>query len=106
MKKLVLLVFALTTITLASQAQLNVNINIGSQPAYVPVHYTTSSYYYAPARPVYVNRVVKVKPRKHYYSNTRSYYANRPVVYREVHYKKFKGNDKHRHYKGKGRNRR
>ncbi|RZK76911.1 MAG: hypothetical protein EOO92_13855 [Pedobacter sp.] len=103
MKKLVLLGFALTIISLSSYAQFNVNINIGPQPAYVPVRYVTSSHYYAPARPVYVsNRYVKVMPRRNHYRPQRTYYKSRPVVYREVHYKQHKGKKQH-YYNGKGK---
>lgn len=102
MKKLVLLGLTLTLFSLSSQAQFNININIGSEPAFVPVRYTTSSYYYAPARPAYVKRVVKVRPARHHYNNRKTYYVNRPVVYREVHYKNYKGKHHKHYYKGKG----
>ncbi|GAA3914538.1 hypothetical protein GO495_18305 [Chitinophaga oryziterrae] len=48
MKKLMFLVIALTGFTFASQAQVNVSINIGTQPAWGPTGYDYVDYYYLP----------------------------------------------------------
>ncbi|MHA4895560.1 hypothetical protein ACXZ1K_12470 [Pedobacter sp. PWIIR3] len=96
MKKLILLGSLLTAITFTTKAQLSVNINIGPQPQYVPLRYSTASYYYsepvryyAPVRrPVYVRHVNVVK-RPYYVNSVRA--ERRPVVYRKIHYKGNKG---------------
>jgi hypothetical protein len=48
MKKLMFLIIALTGFTFASQAQVNVSINIGTQPAWGPTGYDHVDYYYIP----------------------------------------------------------
>lgn len=48
MKKLMFLVIALTGFTFASQAQVHVSINIGTQPAWGPTGYDYVDYYYLP----------------------------------------------------------
>lgn len=48
MKKLMLLLIAVTGLTVAAKAQVNVSINIGTQPAWGPVGYDHVDYYYLP----------------------------------------------------------
>ncbi len=48
MKKLIFFLIALTGFTFASQAQVNVNINLGTQPAWGPTGYDHVDYYYMP----------------------------------------------------------
>lgn len=112
MKKLVLLGVALTAMVTATQAQVSINVNIGSRPQYAPVQYYATDYvyrepvvYYEPVRrPVYVKHVNYVR-RPYYTNNVRV--SRRPViVYNRPSYSKayFKGNKGHfKHYeKAKG----
>ena len=48
MKKLMLVLIAVIGFTAASQAQVNVSINIGSQPVWGPTGYDHVDYYYLP----------------------------------------------------------
>jgi hypothetical protein len=87
MKKLILLgvVAIVAALAAPAEAQISVNVNIGSRPYYEPVRYVNTGYYYsAPARPVYVNRVYKVKHSNWRPVKTR--YVSRPVVYHRSYY--------------------
>jgi hypothetical protein len=53
MKKLMLLLVAVIGITFAANAQINVSINIGSQPGWGPTGYDHVDYYYMPDLEVY-----------------------------------------------------
>ncbi|MGY4386122.1 hypothetical protein ACVWYN_003172 [Pedobacter sp. UYP24] len=112
MKKLILLGSLLTAITLTSQAQISVNINLGPQPQYVPVRYNSSNYYYSkpvryvPVRtPVYIHHVDAIR-QPYYVNSIRA--ERRPIVYRRVHYKENNGHNKNKWkikggHHGKGR---
>ena len=108
MRKLILLgVVAITAMFSApADAQISVNVNIGSRPRYEPVRYVNTGYYYGPvARPVYINNVYKVKHHKYKnYRPIRTRYISRPVVYRPVYYKNNHG-PRRSYHKGKSHGR-
>lgn len=123
MKKFILLALVVSTTAIFStaKAQVSLNINIGSQPRYVPIRYTYENYY----QPV-VHRAYYAPPRRHVLA--KRYYATpqRTVlirgndwnrrnakVYRTSYYSKHsnkhyykKGNHhlKPKYHKGKGLN--
>jgi len=91
MKKLILMALFASTCFFASttaKAQLNINVNIGSQPDWGPVYYEHTSY-------VPVRRYVPVRsyhiPARHYKTGRLRHYRV-PAYYRVKH-------KKHSHYK-------
>jgi hypothetical protein len=108
MRKFILLgvVAVVAIFTLPAEAQISVNVNIGSRPQYVPVRYVSTGYYYnAPARPVYVSNVYRVKHNK--YNNwrpVRTHYVSRPVAYQRAYYNNDRGHSRS-HYKVKSHKR-
>ncbi|GHE34749.1 hypothetical protein [Sphingobacterium griseoflavum] len=91
MRKFVYTVFALGIIAVAqpASAQVNVQINIGSQPAWGPVGYDYVRYYYLPEMDIYYD----VVGRRYTYPHGRRWVTTRtlPRRYRHV--------DMHRTYK-------
>lgn len=60
-----LLLFAVTGITATAMAQINISINIGSQPAWGPVGYEHVDYYYLPDIETYYSVPEKVYIYRH-----------------------------------------
>ncbi|MEJ7559484.1 MAG: hypothetical protein WKF66_14340 [Pedobacter sp.] len=96
---LVVVVAVVAAFTLPAEAQISVNVNIGSRPQYVPVRYVSSGYYYnAPARPVYINNVYRTEHSN--WRPARTHYVSRPVMYKQKYYKNDRGHGPS-HYKFK-----
>lgn len=82
MKKLMFLVIALTGFTFASQAQVNVSINLGTQPAWGPTGYDYVDYYYLPDIETYYY----VPDRVYIYRNGNSWRRSRVLPARYASY--------------------
>ncbi|SFN75764.1 hypothetical protein SAMN05428949_3380 [Chitinophaga sp. YR627] len=92
MKKLMLLLIAVTGFTATTMAQINVSINIGRQPVWGPVGYDHVDYYYLPdiecyydvPAQVYVyrdgNSWVRTRSLPRRYANFDVYHAHKVVI--------------------------
>ncbi|HMI05071.1 MAG TPA: hypothetical protein VK541_21475 [Pedobacter sp.] len=120
MKRLILLTmlgFA-SAIATTAQAQVSINVSIGSQPRWAPVYYEEVAYtpvvtrYYAPA-PRYVSVRRHYRSAPVYYSAPRHYkhYKGHKVKYysaprrHNYRYREVRGNRSHGHYKSERRDR-
>ncbi|MBW8685964.1 hypothetical protein [Chitinophaga rhizophila] len=75
MKKIMLLLIAVTGFTATSMAQINVSINIGRQPVWGPVGYDHVDYYYLPDVECYYS----VPERVYIYRNGNSWARSRAL---------------------------
>jgi len=82
MKKLIVLFIAVVGFTVTTEAQINVSINIGSQPAWGPAGYDHVDYYYMPD----IESYYYVPDHVYIYRNGNSWQRSRNLPARYSHY--------------------